>query len=419
MTFYGSSKIKLSLKNIILSITALIFIVILISITTLGITNKKPTAVFYGISEKTVSEITKILQTTHTRKNKKDSYNIVVLNSKESLENALKKAKKSDLLFIYNGVNAEYASSLSKKRNLGFDASILNEMSSSVRNSIPIADRKINSVPLLIDHYEIDVDFEKFTSNGISGIETLSDIELLALKTKSSTMAPIVIPANNSYDFINIFGALVEANSGSQAYLSAASKIRHSIEQGKTSQATFQTLISEMNIEGAELYETILLLKKWISSEILPKNLLQLTNDDIKTFMSSNLTTISFMSLSQHRTFELSTISKYSSIFFPPADSSMNSNRRLCAPLVLAIQLKKNKIVKKSIQEMATSLQGELSMKTGLAPVARSSRVPDKQADDVRYWVASSGTPVYGFSELFTNDSARNSFANALKTFLK
>ena len=101
------------------------------------------------------------------------------------------------------------------------------------------------------------------------------------------------------------------------------------------------------------------------------------------------------------------------------ADISMNSNRRLCAPVILAIQLRKNKTVKNSVQKMATSLQGELSIKTGLSPVARSSRVPDKQADDVRYWVASSGTPVYGFSELFVNESTRTSFANALKSFLK
>ncbi len=412
-------KIKLSLKNIVLSVSVLIVITILIAITILGIKNKKPTAVFYGISERNVSEITKVLQSTYSRKNKKLPYNIIVLNSKESLESALKKAKKADLLFMYNGANAEYAASLNKKRHLGFDATILDEMSSSIRNCVLVSDEKISCVPLLIDHYEVDVNLSKFTSSGIPAIETLSDLELLATKTKSSTMAPIVIPVGNAYDFVNIFGALVEATSGTQAYLNAASKIRNNISQGKISQAEFQKLISEMDSQGSELYAALSLLKKWIAIEILPKNLLQLSNDDIKNFMSSNLTAISFMNLSQHRTFERETISKFSSIFIPPADISMNSNRRLCAPVILAIQLKKNKTVKNSVQKMATSLQGELSMKTGLAPVARSSRIPDKQADDVRYWVASSGTPVYGFSELFVNESTRTSFANALKSFLK
>ena len=87
-----------SLKKIVIitsiAIIALIFLLLLI----LSIASKKPIAAFYGISEANIKGITKVLQTTHTRKNKKSApYEILVLDDTTSIVNAIKRSKKKPL----------------------------------------------------------------------------------------------------------------------------------------------------------------------------------------------------------------------------------------------------------------------------------------------------------------------------------
>ncbi|MBQ5847588.1 MAG: hypothetical protein IIW49_01535, partial [Treponema sp.] len=63
-------KVKLTLKNIVLISSGLFILLLILGISILAIANKKPTAAFYGISERNVERISSVLQTTHTRKNK-------------------------------------------------------------------------------------------------------------------------------------------------------------------------------------------------------------------------------------------------------------------------------------------------------------------------------------------------------------
>ena len=129
-----------SLKKIVIitsiAIIALIFLLLLI----LSIASKKPIAAFYGISEANIKGITKVLQTTHTRKNKKSApYEILVLDDTTSLGNAIKRSKKKpDLLFIYNGANAESVINQNVKKKLGFEPSIIEGMPTSIRQITPI-----------------------------------------------------------------------------------------------------------------------------------------------------------------------------------------------------------------------------------------------------------------------------------------
>ena len=127
-----------SLKKIVIitsiAIIALIFLLLLI----LSIASKKPIAAFYGISEANIKGITKVLQTTHTRKNKKSApYEILVLDDTTSIGNAIKRSKKKPaLLFIYNGANAESVINQNVKKKLGFEPSIIEGMPTSIRQLI-------------------------------------------------------------------------------------------------------------------------------------------------------------------------------------------------------------------------------------------------------------------------------------------
>ena len=74
----------------------------------LSLSNRKPAAAFYGISEKTREVIVNNLQKTGiARKNGKEPYEIVILDDSKPLENALKSVRKIDILFVHDGLNAE------------------------------------------------------------------------------------------------------------------------------------------------------------------------------------------------------------------------------------------------------------------------------------------------------------------------
>ena len=408
-----------SLKSVVIIISLAIVAIIVLAFVALAIASKKPVAAFYGISEANQKNIVSVLQTTYTRRNKKSlPYEIITLNSEASLKKALKESKKPDLLFIYGGMNADYATLQVAKKHGGFAKDILQGMTTSVRMAAPVSGGKITAVPLLIDHYEIDVNRAKFDSASISEINLLSDLEEFARLTQASTMAPMVFAAGDDVMLINAFAALTEAVSGRGAVDSVAEKVRLSIASGKSSQTAFYNILLDVTANGGEWYESTQLFKKWIQMNLLPRNIFQMKLKDVRAFMESDLTAVSMLTLSEHRATPRNTVSKYSSSFIP--GTTTDGNRNFTAPIIYAIPLKKGKIPAASVALLANSLQTSLSNATGLAPVQANCGVPDIQSDDVRYWVAASGVPMVPFSEAaFTNKPNRTSFAEALRSILR
>lgn len=410
-------KIKVTLKNTIITIVCAIFILIAFMFLLISIASKKPTAAFYGISDTTQKKITEVLQTTYSRKNKRSlPFNVVTLDNSISLERALKK-QKADILFIYSGKNAEYAEKIALKKHTTFDSSVLNGMTSSVKKTISIQNGKIGAVPLLIDHWELNVNTEKFNASKIKNLNNLDDLEKLARITKSSTPLPIIFAGGENESLINFFGALTEAVSGKEAYLNGKKTIEELINSGKANYNSYTEILKELIKDGNAYHETYKLLKSWMQKELLPKNIYQMNTRDIKIMMQGDVTTAVFLPLSEHRTIERSTISKFSTVFIPSKDEKQE--RTFSAPIIYGISLKKNKIAKNAITQMATDLQPRLTIGTGLAPVKSNSSVPDIQADDVRYWVAASNTPFPALADsLFTTKSQKSAFAEALRTIL-
>ena len=200
-------KVKLTLKNIVLISSGLFILLLILGISILAIANKKPTAAFYGISERNVERISSVLQTTHTRKNKKqNAFNIVVLDSNVSLEEALKKQKRPDIIFMYNGKNADFAEIRSVKKKINFDKKLLEGMSSSVIKTVSANKSKIHKVPLLIDNCEIDINRNAIAKSKTKQIAVLSDVEKFATELKKDYLAPIVFAGADNYEFIN-FGS--------------------------------------------------------------------------------------------------------------------------------------------------------------------------------------------------------------------
>ena len=411
-------KLKINFKSIILLISGFLLILFAALLFLLSISNKKPVAAFYGISERNQKQIVSVLQTTHTRKNKNSlPFEIVTLDSSISLERALKKSKKADLLFIEGGLNKDYAEKLSEKKSGGISVSLLNGMTSSIKQLVEEKKQKIYSVPLLIDNYELDVNLEKFYSSNIKQLNVLSDLEKLAKVTKSSTPSPIVFAGADDERLINFFGALIEAVSGSETLNSAKIKISNKIAEGKVSQNDFYDLLTGLTGSKGELNDTFKILKNWQNQGLLPKNITSITTKDITAFLQADLSTAAFMTLSDHREIERDIISNYSSVYYPALQQ--NVPRSFTSPVIFAVPLSKDKVSQKAVYKLSDELQTKLSAATGLAPVQANCPVPDVQADNVRYWVAASGTPVTPLAQsLFVSKQQQNSFAEALRSLL-
>lgn len=412
-------KLKINFKCIILLISAFLLILFAALILIVSISSKKPVAAFYGISERNQKQIVSVLQTTHTRKNKNSlPFEIVSLDSSISLERVLKKSKQPDLLFIENGLNKDYAEKLSEKKSGGISVSLLNGMTSSIKQLVVEKKQKIYSVPLLIDNYELDVNLEKFYSSNIKQLNVLSDLEKLAKVTKSSTPSPIVFAGADDERLINFFGALIEAVSGSETLNSAKIKISNKIAEGKVSQNDFYDLLTGLTGSKGELNDTFKILKNWQNQGLLPKNITSITTKDITAFLQADLSTAAFMTLSDHREIDRDIISNYSSVYYPALQQ--NVPRSFTSPVIFAVPLSKDKVSQKAVYKLSDELQTKLSAATGLAPVQANCPVPDVQADNVRYWVAASGTPVTPLAQsLFVSKQQQNSFAEALRSLLR
>ena len=411
-------KLKINFKCIILLISAFLLVLFAALILIVSISSKKPVAAFYGISERNQKQIVSVLQTTHTRKNKNSfPFEIISLDSSISLERALKKSKKADLLFIEGGLNKDYAEKLSERKSGGISVSLLNGMTSSIKQLVEEKKQKIYSVPLLIDNYELDVNLEKFYSSNIKQLNVLSDLEKLAKVTKSSTPSPIVFAGADDERLINFFGALIEAVSGSETLNSAKIKISNKIAEGKVSQNDFYDLLTGLTGSKGELNDTFKILKNWQNQGLLPKNITSITTKDITAFLQADLSTAAFMTLSDHREIERDIISNYSSVYYPALQQ--NVPRSFTSPVIFAVPLSKDKVSQKAVYKLSDELQTKLSAATGLAPVQANCPVPDVQADNVRYWVAASGTPVTPLAQsLFVSKQQQNSFAEALRSLL-
>ncbi len=411
-------KIKLSLKKIIFRVVALIVFLIALSLVVIGISSHRPTAAFYGVSESTQKQIEKVLQSTAAKKKGRFlPFNVVTLDNSVSLENALKK-QNADIVFVYRGKNSDFVAGLAAKKQTTFDIELLNGMTTSIRKTAFVQNKKVAAVPLLIDNYELDVHSEKFQASNINTLNTLGDLEKFAWITKSSTPSPIIFPGGDNDFLINIFGALVEAVSGKSACIEGKEKIAQLINSGRANYNSYVETLKELCSEGNAYNETYKLLKSWTQKEILPKNIYQLTVGDMKIFMQSDIVAASFQNLSEHRTFERSVISKYTSVYVPAVAET--SVRKFTSPVLLGVSLSKDKIARSSIEKLATDFQSQLSFATGLAPAQASCSVPDVQADDVRYWVAASDEPFPALADwLFATKGQKNTFAEALRNVLR
>ncbi|MFA6855783.1 MAG: hypothetical protein WCR31_01110 [Treponema sp.] len=397
-----SSK-KLLLIAVIIAAVAIMTASVLV----IGMHLRKPVAAFYGLPESTQRAISSELA----------DFTIITYNASKPLDTQLKYGKKADILFTSGGKAVSAAVLTVEKNKAALPHAVLDGMISSARMAAPInTEGAVLAVPILINNYEIDINRSLMRDSGYASLDSWADIDKFARSMHGKITAPVIMAGGDDRELINITGALCEALQVKAAWDNIVLKIRESIAAGKDTEMDFESVISGLcSSQESPLYMTDRMLSSWYKDGILYPEIFHMKISDVKSFMENGFCAISFLTLTQHRTIAPQNINNYDSQYYPSSPDA--SARNFTSPLIFIIPLRKNKQGTYIIKAFAKDKQEKISRATGLAPVQADSRVPDRQADDVRYWVAASGVPLPGLADAaFSDDSVRTDFARALRS---
>ena len=307
----------------------------------------------------------------------KVKFGIVLLDDSKPLAAQLGKNPRIDVVFAYDGAAAAETAGMALAP------------SKQIRLLLPTAIRDTGTrfgvgyaLPLLLDHFEVAYDAKAFGKAGLSEPKTLGDLIAGAEKTAHPGLSPIVCAGGNDQDLLLLVGAVAEAKYGLPAHDTIVADLR---EKG-----TIQSALA-----NAELRGTLETLVDWRKKGILQPEWYRMKDSDLTAYLDKEYASVAFIPFSTHRTIPLKTISRFTSIPFPPANQG--SARALTAPVIVGLlpsYRKPNAAAAEFLYRLVRE-EGQtiLSANTGLVPVNSIVPTQDGQATDVRLWVGSSNGP--------------------------
>ncbi len=370
---------------------------------------RKPSVSFYNIDARTQAAITKQIQQIQNG-NRKKEFRTVTLDSSVPLSAQKKIWRKTGIIFAALDYDCE-AMFRSDRKISGLPASVLGGMPTTTVNSVPSSGGTVPFVPLLYDFYQVDVNYPVFVSSRIDNINVWDDFISFAEKSKLRVSVPLVFPGRNHSEFLNIFGMITEATSGYRALAEIQSQLYNAFtEDKKNRNQSENTAVTEKVYEFAEkntaFRKTAGIIRFMRKEKLVPENIRDFPLTDMKFFMDQNLPAAAFIKLSEHRSMDRSALENFKSVYCPGTE--LTAARKFPAAMICAAAVKKDKRTAEIIRQLASSGQTALALESGLAPVQKNCRIPDKQADDVRYWLAASDGPQMYLSAALPSAEARS-----------
>ncbi len=392
---------------------ALLIIILAAAFTAIGIASYKPTVVFYNINEKTQKAILSEIQSMPVgRKGKNLKYNVTVLDGDQPLS-VQKKAFKGDLLFATMDFDVQEAAKSGKIKKM--DTALLEGMPTTTRNNALIKNNKLCALPVLYDFYEIDVNQQAFNDSKIGKIADWNDFMSFLSKTATKDFYPLAFSGGEPEELLNFIGCLTEALSGESALKTAEDKLYQAFKTQKEN--ALITALEELCKEDGALFKAVSAMRNIDTERLCSNSSFSFTKDDTKFFIDNKLCNSVFLKLSDHRNISTKVINEYTSIYVPGNDD--NGGRSFLAPTICAMPLKNNKSTNSTLKLLASSRQTSLSMKSTLAPAQASCGTPDKQADDVRFWLAASNGPAMPLSGAVPSADMRKAAAEHIINLIK
>ena len=394
-------------------VAGIILAVILTGICFVVSLTKAPVIAFYGLPEREVAAIQTVIG---------DNVTYLSFGTDTSLYYQVRNGKKPDVIITPSGVKLQAAKAHVAK-NVSLPESLFDGMTSSIRNTIQKTDAgKIVTAPLLSSHFEIDIQMDLFRQSDVKTIATWQDIEAFVKTTNHTKNARMAFAGKDPDTFFDLLGALAEALSGKNSYGAAVNLVKAEMEDNALRERAFNAnALAEQLATQADspLYDAIACLRRWYKEDLINKESFSMDRDALVGYMRAQLASVVFMSLSDYRSIAYDVVSSYTSIYFP--SEIIASGRSFTAPVIHAVCLTKNRKAAKIIAQLtASEAQAALTRASGLAPVLANCPTPDRQAEDARYWVAATNTPLAGLSQdIDLSADQKKALAIALSTLIQ
>jgi len=351
---------------------------------------QKITIGFYSSSEVIEKNLEELIKSISSENQIKPTF--VKISQDTSLEEQIKKNKISAIITPAGTTLKNTLEAADKSSAVSFE--LTEGMFSTMKQATVTENKKAAALPLLIDHLEIDIDSQSFMDSGMKAINTWKDIEKFCKIQQKRVDGPIAFTGNDSVFFLDLLGAITEALSGVESYDRAVEILNseENIGENFDANAVVKKLFS---VQNAPLSNTEYYLRKLISAKYVNPVVREFTGYDIDVMAQDRRARVIFTTLSAHRSYNPQGIARYSTMYMPSKFSP--DARHFTANVTYFVPVKNNPATETILQNLySPDYQGELSRRTGLSPVLAQCRTPDKQADDVRYWISATGTPLAG-----------------------
>ena len=372
------------------------------------------TVAFYDVEDSIETAIFSLIQDyCDNDETKVIFYNI---SKSEELSKQIKK-NRINMIFAPAGYASKKTVAVSEK-GASIDEQNLDGLFSSMRESVIYTDESIRAIPLIFDNLEINIEKSEFKMSGMQSIASWDDIEEFGSIQKTKTDFPFCFAGTDSVFLLDLLGALGEAFDGLDAYNSAA-KILSREAQFSTFDA--QETVNKLFINpDAPLPYSFNYLKKLVEKGYISPASEYLKNTDVNSYLQQRITNLIFTTLSTHRSYDVKAIDRFSTIYVP--SQKRPEQRHFTATITYAMPVSTSKLEYSNNlinYLISTETQSKLSNMTGLAPVLANCPTPDHQADDARYWIAATSSPLAGLGhEAELNDEQKEQLGKAILDIL-
>jgi hypothetical protein len=357
---------------------------------------RKPLVVLYGLSNPAIAAI---------KQEAGPSFKFMVIDGNEPISAHKKDISKAYLVFMHDG---KAASELSAK-TVAPDESILALMPSAMREAGKSGTRRYG-IPILFDHFEIDWNVSLIGGRSLAKPKTLTDLVKVSNAIKGKNLWPLVCAGGVDEDLLGFVGALVISESGLDAY----EKLVTAASEGMP----FAELVKTTALKNS--LDTLI---EWRKSGIIHPEWFRMKKADVSAFMQMDYACFFAMSLSSHRLLDHKIAEKVLTIDFPTDRKELD--RGILAPAIVAIELRRSLPGNRAAHRLVAALaqgaaQANISGGSGLAPANSNATTADKQADDARFWIASSRKPFPDPATAALSDpSARAAFAASIRQYIE
>jgi len=320
---------------------------------------------FYGLSEKMMDEIKKYIP-----QEEKIILKYTVLAPGNVELGTL--SSKYDLLFTWKG---EVTAALEG----GVEA-----IPGKILENIPNSLRNKSCLPLLLDHYEMDLYKPVLQKTGISEIDSFDGVGSYLTEASKYVFSPFFTNGGNDRTLLALIGSVVEAEGGVKAYNKLIAEMRKA--------STLEEFINvELGAEGGAsitVGKVLDMFKDWAVNGLCHPQWFIANDVDVNVFAQDKQLAAIFTSLSHHREMSYKIVSEYETVRMPY--TAANVDHGIIAPAVCAVLISDNGNCKNYLKNIMTAdVQSEMSNITMLGPVHYRAECYDVQADDVRFWAAS------------------------------